>query len=202
MCPRYRQDPKLKALKGTLRPSRELKAPPEFKPYSHISQIEIPGDLPEVAQHVFHATAEGLIEYQVITPLDLQSLRQYAYTCWLISEAEKNIAEQGAVVDFISTRGHTNKVKNPWLAVLLESTQLANRIGSSFGLAPSHRQKLNMEVKKKPGRLARLIEGNRNPFEGFPKGPEDVNSEENLKAWEELANPYAGMDLDEYLDSD
>jgi P27 family predicted phage terminase small subunit len=173
--PRYRTDPALKKLKGTLRPSRELTAPPEFKPYSDISQIEIPADLPEYAQQVYYSTAEGLIPYQVITPLDLQSLRSYSYQCWLIHEAEKSIQEQGAVIDMTSTRGHTNKVKNPWIAVLHESTTLANRLGSAFGLAPSHRQKLNMEIKKKPGKLAQLMNGKGNPFEGMPRGPEDLD---------------------------
>jgi P27 family predicted phage terminase small subunit len=171
--PRYRTDPKLKALKGTLRPSRELTAPPEFKPYSDIKEIEVPADLPPYAQSVFIATAQGLIEYQIITPLDLQSLRQYSYQCWLVNEAERHIQEQGAVVGFISTRGHQNSVKNPWIAILHESTTLANRLGAGFGLAPSHRQRLHMEIRKND-RMAAL---KNNPFYGMLE-------EDNMKAWD------------------
>jgi P27 family predicted phage terminase small subunit len=196
--PRYRTDPALKKLKGTLRKSRELTAPPEFKPYSDIKEIDVPADLPPYAQSIFMATAQGLIEYQIITPLDLQGLRQFAVQCWLINEAEKHIQEEGAVIDMTSTRGHTNKVKNPWIAILHESTTLANRLGAGFGLAPSHRQKLHMEIKKKPGRLAQLM--NRNPFEGFPGG---VNSEENLRAWEQFGyEPGSAEHLEAYLNGE
>jgi hypothetical protein len=49
-----------------------------------------------------------------------------------------------------------------------------------------------MEIKKKPGRLAALM--NRNPFEGFQRGPGQLNSEENLQAWEEFDDP-----MDEFI---
>jgi hypothetical protein len=57
---RYRESKESKALKGTLRPSRERKKEQEYRPFTDVSAIDIPADLPKQAQAIYHATSGNM----------------------------------------------------------------------------------------------------------------------------------------------
>lgn len=170
---RYRLTTEEKILKGTLKKSRQLTAPPEFNPYEKVPPA--PADLPEYAQQVWIRTAAGLIQYKVLTPLDLESLKAYCYQCHMIEEAQKHLNAEGMTILLTNVKGHSYQAKSPWVSILADATTLCNRIGAQFGLNPAHRSKLQMEIPKKEGKLARLM---------------GVNSKSAMELWEELAETH------------
>lgn len=140
---RYRLSTEEKKLKGTLRKHRELTAPPEYNPYTEAPPA--PADLPEYAQQVWFRTAAGLVEYKVLTPLDLEQLKAYCYQCYIIDEAQRKLQAEGMTITLTNVKGHSYQAKSPWVSILSEATTLCNRIGAGFGLNPGHRKKLNIE---------------------------------------------------------
>jgi P27 family predicted phage terminase small subunit len=171
---RYRKSTLEKQIAGTLRPCRELKAPPEYNPYTEAP--EPPKDLPAYAQEVWRQTAPGLCQYKILTPLDLPLFKAWCFQVATIHEAEQKLQSEGYVIQSTNVKGFTNSYKSPWASILKESTEIANRLGAQFGLSPSFRQRLQMELPKKTSRLTQLMAGNKsgNPFEGMPQGPEDL----------------------------
>ncbi|MCP2043491.1 phage terminase small subunit P27 family [Pontibacter sp. HSC-36F09] len=162
---RYRTDSKEKALKGTLRKSRELKAPTTSTTFDQAP--EPPKDLPAYAQEVWRITAKELQEQKILTVVDLPLFKSYCFCLHMMKEAQEYLEKEGLVITQVNTKGQQYQAKSPYVSILNDATSQANRLGAAFGLNPLSRQKLNIKQKPDPN----------NPF---------AELDNYMNAWEEM----------------
>ena len=128
----------LKLVKGTARPHRLNKNEP--KP--PLTVPEPPAHLDERAKAKFIELAKTLARYGVMTELDVGALARYAVVWCRWVDAEAEIKKRGPVV---KTAGD-NIIQNPFLAVANKCLLQMAQIESEFGLTPSSRSRIRMEV--------------------------------------------------------
>lgn len=137
-----------KRAKGTYREDRSLKAASKaWNPYKDLAAVPVPVNLPEYALQVWTTTAAELVEQEVLTPMDLTMLQAYAYQCYLCREFQKHLDEEGYTQTITNVKGHSYQQKSCYVDMLNQATTLCNRLASSFGLAPIHRQKIVIQPK-------------------------------------------------------
>ncbi|MFC5270029.1 phage terminase small subunit P27 family [Adhaeribacter terreus] len=144
---RYREETQTKKLKGTYRKSRELKAPEALEPFTEIPAA--PVDLPELARHVWNTTGAELVKNSILTNIDIPLFKSYCYQCFVIAEAQQHLETEGFTIMLTNTKKQSYPAKSPWISILNDAVQLANRLGSQFGLNPLSRQKLNFKDAEK-----------------------------------------------------
>ena len=128
----------LKLVKGTARSDREN--PNELKPPLVVP--DPPSHLDEREKAKFSAMAEMLARHGVMTELDSGAIARYAivWCRWLDAEAE--VKKRGQVVKTTSD----NVIQNPFLAVANKCMTQMAQIESEFGLTPSARSRIRMEM--------------------------------------------------------
>ncbi len=128
----------LKLVKGTARPHRLNKKEP--KPPLVVP--EPPDHLDEKAKAKFTELAKMLARHGVMTELDTGAIARYAVVWCRWVDAEAEIKKRGPVV---KTSGD-NIIQNPFLAVANKCLLQMAQIESEFGLTPSSRSRIRMEV--------------------------------------------------------
>ena len=128
----------LKLVKGTVRPHRLNKDEP--KPAVAIP--DAPAHLDERAKAKFSVMAEMLARHGVMTELDTGALSRYVVVWCRWVDAEAEIKRRGPVV---KTEGG-NIIQNPFLAVANKCLLQMAQIESEFGLTPSSRSRIRMEM--------------------------------------------------------
>ena len=128
----------IKLVKGTARPHRLN--PDEPKPPLVVP--EPPSHLSEQEKAKFTSTAEMLVRRGVMTELDAGALARYAVVWCRWVDAEAEIKKRGPVVKTTSD----NIIQNPFLAVANKCMVQMAQIESEFGLTPSARSRIRMEM--------------------------------------------------------
>ena len=128
----------LKLVKGTARSHRLNKKEP--KP--PLVAPEPPDYLDENAKAKFSELAKMLARHGVMTELDAGAIARYAVVWCRWVDAEAEIKKRGPVV---KTAGD-NIIQNPFLAVANKCLLQMAQIESEFGLTPSSRSRIRMEV--------------------------------------------------------
>jgi P27 family predicted phage terminase small subunit len=128
----------LKLVKGTARRHRLNSSEP--KPPVAIPQA--PAYLDERAKEKFTELAKMLARYGVMTELDAGAIARYAVVWCRWIDAEAEIKRRGPVV---KTAGE-NIIQNPFLAVANKCLLQMAQIETEFGLTPSSRSRIRMEV--------------------------------------------------------
>ena len=128
----------LKLVKGTARPGRLNKNEP--KPIA--TAPEPPAHLDDRAKARFTELAKMLARHGVMTELDAGAIARYAVVWCRWVDAEAEIKKRGPVV---KTTGD-NIIQNPFLAVANKCLLQMAQIESEFGLTPSSRSRIRMEV--------------------------------------------------------
>ncbi len=128
----------LKLVKGTARVDRhnpnELKLP--------LVVPDPPPHLDEREKAKFKAMAELLARHGVMTELDVEAVARYAVVWYRWLDAEAEIKKRGPVVKTTND----NIIQNPFLAVANKCMVQMAQIESEFGLTPSSRSRIRMEM--------------------------------------------------------
>ena len=128
----------LKLVKGTARPHRLNKKEPKLP----LVAPEPPDHLDERAKTKFTELAKMLARHGVMTELDAGAIARYAVVWCRWVDAEAEIKKRGPVV---KTTGD-NIIQNPFLAVANKCLLQMAQIESEFGLTPSSRSRIRMEM--------------------------------------------------------
>lgn len=148
---RPRKPIELKLVQGTARKDRMPKNPLKVPP----CQIKAPKFLNEVARVEWERMVALLYPQGLTTELDVAALASYCHSWALLQDAEKAIAEFGALVS--TDKGEPKK--NPAVDIANEQKKIINTYCGKFGLTPSDRAKMES-----------------------PKGQDDVDPMEQLIA--------------------
>jgi P27 family predicted phage terminase small subunit len=125
-------------VKGTARPHRLN----ENEPKPPLVVPEPPDNLDERAKAKFTQVAEMLARHGIMTELDANAIARFAVVWCRWVDAEAEIKKRGPVV---KTTGD-NIIQNPFLAVANKCLLQMAQIESEFGLTPSSRSRIRMEV--------------------------------------------------------
>ena len=128
----------LKLVKGTARPHRLNKKEPKLP----LVAPEPPDHLDERAKAKFTELAKMLARHGVMTELDAGAIARYAVVWCRWVDAEAEIKKRGPVV---KTTGD-NIIQNPFLTVANKCLLQMAQIESEFGLTPSSRSRIRMEM--------------------------------------------------------
>ncbi|MDE3016357.1 MAG: phage terminase small subunit P27 family [Pseudomonadota bacterium] len=128
----------LKIVKGTARPHRLN----EDEPMPPLVVPEPPDHLDERAKAKFTQVAEMLARHGIMTELDANAIARFAVVWCRWVDAEAEIKKRGPVVKTTSD----NVIQNPFLAVANKCLLQMAQIESEFGLTPSSRSRIRMEM--------------------------------------------------------
>ncbi|MDE1901313.1 MAG: phage terminase small subunit P27 family [Alphaproteobacteria bacterium] len=129
----------LKLVKGTARADRNN--PNELKPALVVP--EPPPHLDEREKGKFAAMSELLAKHGVMTELDVEAIARYAVVWCRWLDAEVEIKKRGPVVKTTND----NIIQNPFLSVANKCMVQMSQIESEFGLNPSSRSRIRMEMQ-------------------------------------------------------
>lgn len=105
-----------------------------------------------------------------VLTVDCRAALTQCCTSWArYVEAEKAIAEQGAVVEVVTTRRdraggelETKHLKpNPWIKIGRDALATALRIQTEFGLTPASRTRIDAHVEKPGGSSLKIFQASK-----------------------------------------
>jgi P27 family predicted phage terminase small subunit len=149
MAGRPRKPDEVKALKGTLQPSRRLE--PSLKP-SVLSSFEMaPEDLPEAGQREWNNVMQQLQPLKVLASTDLPLLKSYCQQVATMELAAKELNKEGGFITTITNKGGGSyDTKSPWVSIYNEASDRASKLGQQFGFTPSSRTRIVAPQADKP----------------------------------------------------
>jgi P27 family predicted phage terminase small subunit len=147
MASPYKQPKKLKELKGTLRPSRELPASMELAELSRIPAA--PEDLPEAGKQAWYRVVKELESLKVLSVLDFDMLKTYCYQVSVMEEAATEMAKPNGKVTKVKYGNGTILQKSPWVGIYNDAASQVSRIAQQFGFSPAARTKISLAQNKK-----------------------------------------------------
>ena len=103
---------------------------------------EPPDHLDERAKAKFTQVAEMLARHGIMTELDANAIARFAVVWCRWVDAEAEIKKRGPVVKTTAD----NVIQNPFLAVANKCLLQMAQIESEFGLTPSSRSRIRMEM--------------------------------------------------------
>jgi P27 family predicted phage terminase small subunit len=103
---------------------------------------EPPDHLDERAKTKFTQVAEMLARHGIMTELDANAIARFAVVWCRWIDAEAEIKKRGPVVKTAAD----NVIQNPFLAVANKCLLQMAQIESEFGLTPSARSRIRMEM--------------------------------------------------------
>jgi P27 family predicted phage terminase small subunit len=103
---------------------------------------EPPDHLDERAKAKFTQVAEMLARHGIMTELDANAIARFAVVWCRWIDAEAEIKKRGPVVKTTAD----NVIQNPFLAVANKCLLQMAQIESEFGLTPSSRSRIRMEM--------------------------------------------------------
>lgn len=111
--------------------------------------MKINPDLPDAPDHLTEAAREEwnrILPHLELKRIDRTAIAMYcaAYGRW--ADAEKRIAEDGAVVKL----PHGHPIPNPFLAIANKAMSQMTRLLGEFGLSPAAREKLRTKKPAPP----------------------------------------------------
>lgn len=121
---------------------QRLEAEKKLKPKA--DNIKPPAWLDSIAKKEFKRIAQELMELDLLTNVDINSLAAYcdAYSDYI--KCTKIIQEEGLMVEYTNKAAETNKVPHPLLTKKKQLHEQMKSLATEFGLTPSARAKLAM----------------------------------------------------------
>jgi P27 family predicted phage terminase small subunit len=101
-----------------------------------------PDHLDERAKAKFTQVAEMLARHGIMTELDANAIARFAVVWCRWIDAEEEIKKRGPIVKTAAD----NVIQNPFLAVANKCLLQMAQIESEFGLTPSSRSRIRMEM--------------------------------------------------------
>ena len=142
---RKRIPDEIKEARGTLQPCRSQ----GDDGIERLVKVTPPKWLPPMAKKIFKEKTNILINYRVLTPLDLDNMALYANALADYIEALKILQEQGKYNTVFDDTGRViGFVENPYLKNMRESVKVITAIGSQYGLSPASRVSITKDMKK------------------------------------------------------
>ncbi|ERM82372.1 hypothetical protein P872_18415 [Rhodonellum psychrophilum GCM71 = DSM 17998] len=139
---RNRLSDEIKKQRGTLEKSRINKNQPLIPKIFDLQSIKIPTHLNKYSKVFFKKYAELLIENNVITISDLESLEVLSSEYGKYIEAQHEIKKSGLIQDITNTKGFTYSVQSPWIQIANNAHKNYITMLAKFGLSPSDRSKI------------------------------------------------------------
>lgn len=137
---------KLKEIRGTLQPCRELANRIKGSECKSLPLAPIEFNDKPVAQRVWGITTTSLYNNGMLYEDDLITLQQYCYAAWICEEAQKMLAKQGIVGVATNKAGHKYQHKNIWFDAWRNAVEIMLKIGREFGFSPAARTKISMDI--------------------------------------------------------
>lgn len=134
----------VKIARGTLQPCRTTEE-------SHIAIIEevtVPKWLSTAAKKIFKEKAQILVNYRILSQLDLDSLAIYSMKMAEVIECEKDIRKNGMYLE-VYTKDGTKYIMNPSIPIMKDDIKVINTIGCSFGFTPASRKVIADKIDHK-----------------------------------------------------
>ena len=137
----------LKALQGTLRPSRQT---PGAVALEKLPSFELPPDaLPEVGQREWLRVMAQLHPLGIVAAVDLSLLQSYCQHVATMALATEEL-RAGHTIMMHNKDGGVYPVKSPWVSIYNEASDRACKLGQQFGFTPSSRTRLTVKPPEAP----------------------------------------------------
>jgi len=105
-----------------------------------------PSWLADEAKKEWRRTALILHDMGVLSLVDRAALASYCQWWARYVEAERHIAEEGSVVDRVTTQGATTAA-NPWIGIRSDAMKHLRALASEFGFTPTARGRISVGKK-------------------------------------------------------
>jgi P27 family predicted phage terminase small subunit len=137
----------LKALTGTLRPSRKT---PGAVRLEKLPSFELPPqELPDAGQQEWVRVMQQLHPLGVLTAVDLSLLKSYCQHVATMQHAAAELNAGGYTIIMHNKGGGIYPIKSPWVAIYNEASDRASKLGQQFGFTPSSRTRIVAPKKDK-----------------------------------------------------
>jgi P27 family predicted phage terminase small subunit len=93
----------------------------------------------------------------LVTVLDVDQLAQYCvlWVRWI--KAERMVREKGEIIKTVAG----NIIQNPYLSIANRALEQLNKIGAEFGMSPSSRTRIKVEINDDEHELEQMLFGQR-----------------------------------------
>ncbi|MDR7130700.1 P27 family predicted phage terminase small subunit [Algoriphagus sp. 4150] len=136
----------LKEKKGTLQKCRTNANKPQFNKVASLDDIKVPTHLNKYGKVFFKKFAQLLIESDVLTNSDFESLEILSAEYGKYLEAQFEIKRNGYVITGTNKNGATYQMISPWINIANNAFKNYSQLMSKFGLSPSERSKISVMV--------------------------------------------------------
>ena len=147
---------KIKEIQGTLEKSRVPDNP--FVPESFDGTPDPPEDLGKIGKRIWTGTVSELQENGMLYNLDIPMLHIYCQEYENYQMAEKELKNNGRVIEQTNKAGATNLVQSPWINIKSKSWEVIKAISLQFGLTPLARNKIEVPEKPKEDDITKLLD--------------------------------------------
>ncbi len=147
MASPLRQPTKMKALKGTLRESRQTENEMDIDSLQSIPPP--PSHFQERAIKEWELVTETLHNIDLLYEEDLPQLQAYCFNVWMLEKSEQELSKQGFLGTYKNKGGHSYVSKNKWISIYNEAIDKVVKLGAQFGFSPTSRTKISMPNQKK-----------------------------------------------------
>jgi P27 family predicted phage terminase small subunit len=123
-------------------------------------QIELPPApeyLGDDEKHKWAAVVKELHPLGLVTTVDKDALAMYCviYVRWM--KAERMVREKGEIIKTAAG----NIIQNPYLAIANRALDQLNKLGAEFGMTPSSRSRVKVELPNAESELEEMLFGKR-----------------------------------------
>lgn len=137
----------IKAKKGTLRKCRVNKSKPQFQKLD-LDSLKVPSHLNRWGKSFYKKIFEILVDSDVLTISDLDSLEILASEYGKYLEAQNQLKSEGYVIQGINKNGSTYLMSSPWVNIANNAFKNYQSLMGKFGLSPSERSKISINHNK------------------------------------------------------
>lgn len=136
---------RMKLLSGTVQTHPERKINRDA-PQAPLASLKAPGGMTKREKHHWDTLAPGLRDTGILTALDVPMFRMLCNSLALIDEADAAIRKDGLT----QKTKLGNRATSPWFRIRAQAEKQAIRMMGEFGLSPSSRSRLKIELMEPP----------------------------------------------------
>ena len=142
----HRTPTKLKALAGTIKPSRVT---PDEMEVDSVSEIpEAPKHFDKKAKDTWKLVTNTLYNLDMLHEEDLTQLQAYCMVVSLCERCEIEMSNSPIVTIQTNKAGFEYEAKTKWIDIYNNAIDRLIKLGSQFGFSPSSRTKISMPKSK------------------------------------------------------
>ena len=146
----------IKKIQGTQRSNEALNNP--FVPDGFGGIPVAPEDLGASGSKIWDVTVRELHDKGMLTKIELGIIKQYCISYEMIEQCNKEIKDNGFIIEHTNKAKETNRIQNPAVIILNKYMDTFIKISDRFGLNPLARNKIEVPEKPKEDDITKLLD--------------------------------------------